>query len=148
MKANANAFYALNGNSVIDFKESSKAKDVCEFLERIKKENDCGIIVTLDNSKTHHADITVKKAKQLDMIFVFLPAYSPDLNPLEYIWKSIRKDISKEIAGMKEMLEISIQQKSAVDSDVKKNIAVLQTNHTEVIASLVRIENEIEIEVR
>jgi putative transposase len=27
---------------------------------------------------------------------VFLPAYSPDLNPLEYIWKSIRKDISKE----------------------------------------------------
>ena len=36
MKANANAFYALNGNSVIDFKESSKAKDVCEFLERIK----------------------------------------------------------------------------------------------------------------
>jgi transposase len=97
MKANANAFYALNGNSVIDFKESSKAKDVSEFLERIKGENDCGIIVTLDNSKTHHADITVKKAKQLDMIFVFLPAYSPDLNPLEYIWKSIRKDISKEI---------------------------------------------------
>ena len=55
----------------------------------------------------------------------------------------MKKDISKEIAGMKEMLEISIQQKSAVDSDAKKNIAVLQTNHTEVIASLVRIENEI-----
>jgi putative transposase len=36
MKANANAFYALNGNSVIDFKESYKAKDVCEFLEGIK----------------------------------------------------------------------------------------------------------------
>ena len=29
MKANANAFYALNGKSVIYFKESSKAKDVC-----------------------------------------------------------------------------------------------------------------------
>lgn len=97
MKANANAFYALNGNSVIEFKESSKAKDVCEFLESIKEENDCGIIITLDNSKTHHADITIKKAKQLDMIFVFLPSYSPDLNPLEFIWKSIRKDISKEI---------------------------------------------------
>jgi len=97
MKANANAFYALNGNDVIEFKESSKAKDVCEFLESIKEENDCGIIITLDNSKTHHADITIKKAKQLDMIFAFLPSYSPDLNPLEFIWKSIRKDISKEI---------------------------------------------------
>jgi hypothetical protein len=49
MKANANAFYARNGNSVIDFKKISKAKDVCEFLERIKEENDGGIIVTLDN---------------------------------------------------------------------------------------------------
>jgi hypothetical protein len=39
----------LNGNNVIDFKESSKTKDVCEFLKRIKEENDCGIIVTLDN---------------------------------------------------------------------------------------------------
>ena len=32
MKANANAFYALNEKDVIDFKESSKAKDVCEFF--------------------------------------------------------------------------------------------------------------------
>ena len=96
MKANANAFYALNGKSVIDFKESSKAKDVCEFLERIKEENKYDPIVVLDNSKTHHADITVKKAEQLDTIFVFLPPYSPDLNPIEFIWKSIRKEISKE----------------------------------------------------
>ena len=97
MKANANAFYALNGKSVIDFKESSKAKDVCEFLERIKEKNKYDPIVVLDNSKTHHADITVKKAEQLDIIFVFLPPYSPDLNPIEFIWKSVRKEISKEL---------------------------------------------------
>lgn len=96
MKANASAFYALNGNNIIDFKEGSKAENVCEFLEKIKEEND-DVIVLLDNSRTHHANITVKKADKLDMILVFLPPYSPDLNPIEYIWKSIRKDISKEI---------------------------------------------------
>jgi putative transposase len=96
MKANANAFDALNGNNIIDFKESSKAKDVCEFLERIKEENEYDPIVVLDNSKTHHADITVKKAEQLDIILVFLPLYSPDLNPIEFIWKSVRKEILKE----------------------------------------------------
>ena len=85
MKANANVFYALNGRNVIDFKESSKVKDVCEFFERIKDENKYDPIVVLDNSKTHHADITVKKAEQLDIIFVFLPPYSPDLNPIEFI---------------------------------------------------------------
>lgn len=31
MKANANAFCALNDNNVIDFKDSSKAKDVVNF---------------------------------------------------------------------------------------------------------------------
>lgn len=113
MKANAYAFYALNGNSVIDFKEGSKAKDICEFLERIKEENDCGIIITMDNSKPHHADLTVKKAKQLDIIFVFLPSYSPDLNPLEFIWKSIRKDISKEIIESATKLRELIRDKYA-----------------------------------
>ena len=70
MKANANAFYVLNGKNVIDLKESSKAKDVCEFLERIKEENKYDPIVVLDNSKIHHADITVKKAEQLDIICI------------------------------------------------------------------------------
>jgi len=28
------AFYALNGNNFVDFKESSKAKDMCEFSEK------------------------------------------------------------------------------------------------------------------
>lgn len=109
MKANANSFYALNGNSVIDFKESSKAKDTCEFLEKIKDENECDLIIILDNSKPHHADITIKKAEQLDMILVFLPAYSPDLNPIEFIWKSVKKDTSKEfiesLTRLKELIK-------------------------------------------
>ncbi len=27
---------------------------------------------------------------------MFLPPYSPDLNPIEFIWKSVRKEILKE----------------------------------------------------
>jgi len=46
--------------------------------------------------KTHHADITVEKAEQLRIILVFLPPYSPDLNLIEFIWKSVRKEILKE----------------------------------------------------
>ena len=32
LKANSFGFYALNGNSVIDFKERSKKEYVCEFF--------------------------------------------------------------------------------------------------------------------
>jgi len=34
------------------------------------------------------------KAKRLGIELVFLPPYSPDLNPIEYIWKSIKRGIS------------------------------------------------------
>ena len=69
---------------------------ILSHLGRIKEENEYDPIVVLDNSKTHHADITIKKAKQLDITLVFLPPYSPDLNPIEFIWKSVRKEILKE----------------------------------------------------
>ena len=39
----------------------------------------------------------MQKAKELDIYFVFLPAYSPDLNPIEFIWKSIKRVLSLSI---------------------------------------------------
>ena len=39
IKANTFAFYLINGNNCIDFKDSSKAESVCEFLEKIVEEN-------------------------------------------------------------------------------------------------------------
>jgi len=40
MKANAHAFCALNNNKVIDFKDSSKAKDVVYFVLKIHNESE------------------------------------------------------------------------------------------------------------
>lgn len=105
MKANAFAYFSINGNNVIDFKENSKAGSVCEFLEYVEKENsDKKIIIILDNSKSHHAIETTKKAKDLGIILVFLPPYSPDLNPIEFIWKSIKREISKKSIKLKKYL--------------------------------------------
>ena len=39
LKANAFGFYALNGRSVVDFKEHSKKEDVIEFLYKIRINN-------------------------------------------------------------------------------------------------------------
>ena len=37
MKVNSNSFYAQNGNKVIYFEESYKAKNTCKFLERLSE---------------------------------------------------------------------------------------------------------------
>lgn len=34
------------------------------------------------------------QAERLDIELVFLPPYSPDLNPIEYVWKCIKRVVS------------------------------------------------------
>lgn len=105
IKANAFAFYSINGNNLIDFMESSKAENVCEFLAKIVEQNPRKrIILVLDNSKSHHADKTVRKARELKITLVFLPPYSPDLNPVEFVWKTIKREVSVRFIQSKEHL--------------------------------------------
>jgi transposase len=106
IKANAFAFYSINGNNLIDFMESSKAENVCEFLVKIVEQNpEKRIILVLDNSKSHHAGKTVRKARELKITFVFLPPYSPDLNPVEFVWKTIKREVSVRFIQSKEHLK-------------------------------------------
>jgi transposase len=97
MKANTFRFYPLTGKSVLDFKDHSKKEDMCEFLQSIKENNpNREITLILDNFSSHHAAKTKETASNLSIRLVFLPPYSPDLNPIESIWKSIKKVISRE----------------------------------------------------
>ena len=71
--------------------ESSKAQDICLVLEQIRQANAKykAIVLVIDNFSSHRSNEVEQKAKELNIYLVFLPAYSPDLNPIEFIWKSI-----------------------------------------------------------
>jgi putative transposase len=95
IKANAMGYYSLNGKSVISFPQDTKKEKVVEFLRKVRKKNPRkGIIIIQDNYKSHKAEDVIKEAEKLGIELVFLPPYSPDLNPIEYIWKSIKRVIS------------------------------------------------------
>jgi transposase len=51
-------------------------------------------VLVLDNFRSHHARDSVKCAEECGIKLIFLPPYSPDLNPIEFIWKSIKRVIS------------------------------------------------------
>jgi transposase len=96
MKANAFGCYMLNGTSVIDFKEHSTKEDVGEFLKTIREKNPLNKIAILcDNFTSHRVHYTIQCAKEHDIILIFLSKYSPNLNPIEFIWKSIKRVISR-----------------------------------------------------
>jgi len=111
MRANTFGFYPINGNSVVDFKDHSKKEDVCEFLELIRSKNPIKcIVVILDNFRSHWANKTREKAKELGIILAFLPPYSPDLNPIEFIWKSIKREVSAIFIESVEYLKTIIRE--------------------------------------
>lgn len=104
MRANTFGFYALTGESQIAFKENSKQQSVCDFLEQIRAANpEKDIVVILDNFRSHWAKKTREKARELNISRVFLPPYSPNLNPIEFIWKSMKRHISPLFIETREM---------------------------------------------
>jgi putative transposase len=95
LRANTFGFYALNGNSIIDFEPNSKKESVCDFLKLIWIANaGKNIVMILDNFPSHKAKIARQHAEDYGINLIYLPPYSPNLNPIEFIWKSIKREIS------------------------------------------------------
>ena len=86
-----------------------------DYLENILfptlKEND---IIIMDNMRTHHANAVTELAERLHIRILYLPPYSPDLNPIEKMWSKIKSILRKTKARTKEDLQ------KAVDYAFKK----------------------------
>lgn len=50
-------------------------------------------MLIIDNAKHHHANLLSawRQAQEPDFHLAYLPPYSPDLNPLERVWKLVRR---------------------------------------------------------
>ena len=106
IKSNTAGFYALKGNSISISMQNGKATEICKFLEIIKNANSDyeAIIIILDNTPSHRSLLVRQKAKELDIYLVYLPPYSPQLNPIEYIWKSVKRVISTTFIESQEFM--------------------------------------------
>ena len=89
-------FLALNGRDTVMVSEKAKAPDMAEFLELVRAENGDKrpILVVMDNARIHVASLTSEKAKALHITRAFLPPYSPDLMPIEFGWKDVKRELS------------------------------------------------------
>jgi hypothetical protein len=54
---------------------------------------DDGVILIWDNHPAHVTPAIERKAAILGIFIVNLPIYSPNLNPIERLWKTIKEEI-------------------------------------------------------
>ena len=62
-------------------------------LRRVARRRGRNVVVIVDNAKYHHAKLHLdwRRAQRRDFVLLFLPPYSPQLNPIERVWKLLRR---------------------------------------------------------
>jgi hypothetical protein len=93
-------FMSLNGGSdAVMASQSARAFDAVSFLEVVRGANETRpIVIVVDNATIHRAKLTRAVARELDIFFVFLPPYSPDLNPIEFGWKDLKRELAAKLS--------------------------------------------------
>ena len=62
-----------------------------EFLYLLRVRNSGNVVLILDNAKFHKSSYVFATASRLNITLLFLPPYSPDLNPIELVWKDLKR---------------------------------------------------------
>lgn len=72
---------------------------MCKFLEELRNDYQSSgtIYALLDNAKYNHAKLVKQKAAELRIELIYLPAYSPNLNLIERLWKFLKKKLKKNV---------------------------------------------------
>jgi transposase len=87
----------LTGQLVASFAKIGNAETFKKHLKKVLKayKGKEKIIIYVDNVRFHHAKVLKPFLDaHLEMEIRYLPAYSPDLNPVERVWWYMRKNIT------------------------------------------------------
>ena len=52
-------------------------------------------VVIMDNMRSHHAKIVTELLDKAGISYLYLPPYSPDLNPIEKMWSKMKSILRK-----------------------------------------------------
>lgn len=86
-----------SGKTVVLFRQHKRRKEVAELLEALIAHHPTGtVFVAVDNASTHEDDEVeaVLRAAAGRLVLLYLPTYSPWLNPIEMLWRQFRREVT------------------------------------------------------
>ena len=124
-RANTSGFYTFNGRGAVSTYKNSRQESVMDFLREIRYRNPFNhILMILDNFPAHRTVNVAMTAEILDIELIFLPPYSPQLNPIEEIWKSIKKVVSRTFMVSQEMMIDTVKTNSLLSQRVNHSAKI------------------------
>ena len=100
------------GKTVVIIRKRKRRKEVAELLQLLVDKHPTGTIyVAWDNANTHEDDEVeaVVRAAAGRLVLLYLPTYSPWLNPIEMLWRHFRREVThcELFETVKELLNAS-----------------------------------------
>lgn len=68
-----------------------------------------GMVVVIDNASFHKSKKVIQLVETVNCRIIFLPPYSPDLNPIEHHWATVKKAIKRTAEKMDDFYEASVK---------------------------------------
>jgi len=140
----------LNGNDVVLISDSARTKDFVTLLYLVRRHNpEKPIVLVVDNAKIHIAERAIRTAVSLGIRLVFLPPYSPDLNPIEFSWRDCKRDLwlldmNKARISFKETFMRYVKERKISETMKKKQIIFAGILIILLTVSLIFINNSFE----
>ena len=85
------------GETVVRFERRKRRREIAQLLEALLAKHPTGTIyVAWDNASTHEDDEVedVVRAAAGRLVLLYLPTYSPWLNPIEMLWRHFRREVT------------------------------------------------------
>jgi putative transposase len=85
------------GQTVVLIRRRKRRPEVAELLEALLEKHPTGTVyVAWDNSNTHEDDEVeaVLRGAAGRLVLLYLPTYSPWLNPIEMLWRHFRREVT------------------------------------------------------
>ena len=93
-----NCFGSLNlktGNSISSFHNKGNAEATIEHFAKVRTlyDKDTPLAFFIDNASWHKTLAVQEYCKNNNITLLFLPPYSPELNPIERVWSFLKSKI-------------------------------------------------------
>jgi transposase len=121
------------GETVVLFERRKRRAEVAQLLEALLANHPTGTVyVTWDNASTHEDDEVddVVRAAAGRLVLLYLPTYSPWLNPIEMLWRHFRREVThcELFASIKALLAAAADFFDRYNREPQKTLSIIGSN--------------------